>query len=125
MLTRFLSAHITSTLIMPTAFRQGARSAPPVKEPIRDLVIRYELDTNRIIIDERELRKWMTREGVSWEDLIIELERKNLLTSRHRPMTLGAGTVYASGQTPCLIVNGGNPAMAGVLQPVEMEKRHA
>ena len=118
MLTRFLSAHIASTMVMPRAWKQGERDVPPVKEPVRDLVVRYELDTGRVIIDERELRKWMTTQGVSWEDLLLELERKGLMAARNRPMTLGAGTVYARGQTPCLVINGSNPAMSGLLQTV-------
>lgn len=118
MLARFLSANLWGTLVMPGPYERGKRQMPAIKEPTRDLIIRYEIDGGKIYIEERELRSWMNKEGVSWQDLMGELEQKGILVASHRLSTLGAGTHYSHGQTPCLIISAMHPAMSGVLEDV-------
>ena len=117
MLTRFLSENLWGTLVMPGPWKVG-KNLPPLKEPIRDLVVRYELEGGKMFVEERVLRVWMNKEGVSWQDLLAELKKKGILVANRRLMTLGAGTHYARGQSPCIVIAAEHPAMSGVVQDV-------
>lgn len=118
MLSLFLSQHIGATLGVPGPFNPRTKSVPFLT-PQRDLVVRMETDGNRILIEKSTLRQWMSKQGVAWSDLIAELEHKRILVDAQKLVTLGAGTIYARGQSPCLIIDGNAPAMSGVLAEVQ------
>jgi Domain of unknown function (DUF927) len=119
MLARFLAQHLSDTLIMPRAWSQRERGMMPLKVPNRALLIRHEVANGVILIDEKALREWMVNEGVAWRDLLNELQSKGVLVHSRKLATLGAGTDMATGQVPCVQVDGRHPMLSGALMSID------
>jgi hypothetical protein len=117
-LAEFLGEHLGDTLVMQAAFRPGVPRTPPVMRPARRLIVRVELDTQRIFISEKEFRSWLLRKELNGRYTIEELKEKGVIMNQKRMMTLGAGTDIQSGQLPCVEINGKHPLVSGVLAPI-------
>jgi hypothetical protein len=118
MLADFLSEHIADTLVMPRSYHTGIRRQIPVMHPKRQLLIRYDVEDQKIIIHEGVFRKWLVKHGMSPKDVFGELKIRMILKAMKK-VTLGAGTDYASGQTSCVEVNYKHPGVSGDMALVE------
>jgi hypothetical protein len=91
----------------------------PLMEPRRSLMVRYEVAGGRIFISETTLRKWLVKQGVGISEFVKYLRDHKILIRESRRITLGAGTDFATGQTPTFEIDGHHPAVKGGLREVE------
>lgn len=123
MLARFLSSHIANMLIMPCAWKPGGKQVRPLKEPMRSMLIRVNVAENQLFIEQKALRAFMSSEGVSWRDFVLEMKSKGVLTTPHRLVTLSAGTDVPGLPTPCIELSTKHPLMSGMLAEVSKLNR--
>lgn len=119
LLAEFLANNIDATLIMQHSWRPGKARSMVHKVPIKSLKIRHEIEDGRIIVDEKEFRNWIVKEGASWQHVLVELKDKEVLIDAKRQVTLGADTDLAVGQRTCLILNSMHPLVSGQLKVVQ------
>lgn len=105
-ISRFLTEHVDNTLVMPSKFVSSthARNVKPVKDPRGNVYIRRDEDTNLITIDRSTLAKWLVEHDDIPAAVFKSLEVDGL--AKQQKLTLGAGTVYASAQVMCVVING-------------------
>lgn len=119
-LVAFLDEHLQDTLVVKDSYRPGPKPTieMPLVQPRRSLLIRHELMTKRIYVDERTLRKWLVARSVNTRGFYDTLHKAEVL-SRQTRVTLGAGTNYASGQTNVLEIIANHPKMTGHVASVD------
>ena len=59
---------------------------------------------------------FMAKNGGGYKDLLKELEAKEILLAARTPIVLSAGTEMRSGQVWCVKIDGGHPALTGVVR---------
>ena len=118
LLGSFLNDHLADMLIMPGAWKPGGRRMMPIKLPTRALLVRYEQAEGRLLVDEKRLRFFMNDEGLAWRDFLVELKDAGLILNPRKLVTLGAGTDFATVQTPCVEINALHPLISSVLADV-------
>ena len=119
MLVSFLDQHLLDTLVVPKAFKPGPNQGTHILlEPRRKLLIRHEMQENRIYVEEQTLKRWLVEKGVNTESFYKELRDKGVLGQTRR-ITLGAGTPHSTGQTTAIEFVVDHPAMSGHLKAVE------
>lgn len=114
-LGEFLNEHIADTLVVAKAWKQGERTAPPLKLPVRSLKVRFEKENLRLLVSEKAFRTWLLNKEIGARALIKELEIAGIITCARRNMTLSAGTEIPGTQIPCIEFNAGHPAVSGML----------
>ena len=116
LLSRFLNAHVGETLVMPGP-AQGRHPMPPIGDKPRVRVtVRVEVHGDAIYIADNTLRAFMAKNGGGYKDLLKELEAKEILLAARTPIVLSAGTEMRSGQVWCVKIDGGHPALTGVVR---------
>lgn len=119
-LSRFLNEHVGSMLVMPKHWTPRDRDLQPLMTPNNGkLVVRYERENGRLLIDEAAFRRWAVRHEIGVRDLLNELESQLVVTARRKLVTLSSGTNIPGGQVPCIEINGQHPALSGFVAPVE------
>lgn len=119
-ISRFLNEHVGSMLVMPKHWSPRDRDLQPLMLPNNGkLVIRYERENGRLLIDEAAFRRWAVRHEIGVRDLINELANQLVVTTKRRLVTLSSGTNIPGGQVQCIEINGQHPALSGFVAPVE------
>jgi hypothetical protein len=122
LLSRYLNDHIGETLIMPGP-AEGRRPMPPIGDKPRLRVsVRAEVKGEAIYISEASLRAYVAKNGSGYRALIKELHASGILTAERTSTVLSAGTELRSGQVQCIRVDGGHPALTGVVREAAGEK---
>lgn len=116
-LAAFMDDHVGSTLVVNRGY--GPKNAPPLLRPFHKLVIRYERDNARILVNETILKGWLLKRQVSFREMINDLVEAGVVITKRRMITLSAGTDLPGGQVPCVEISGRHPALSGFLAPVE------
>jgi len=99
------------------ATRYG-ESVTVIKPPVQGLVIRRER-TGNLVIAQRELSQWLTKNGVSIRRFFIELKECGVSVDTSRFAALGRGTDYGSAQALICVIDGNHPMLSGVVREVE------
>lgn len=116
----YANESLHAILVMPRAYKSKDFTNAPLFEPTHRLVGRLEKDTGRLILVEKSFREWLVKQGTGFMETIRALEKQNLLLDR-KLVTPGAGTRFAAGQVPCVIVDGSHPAFSGMLREAPPE----
>jgi hypothetical protein len=103
-LSRFIHDMRNDTLTVDKAYRPGG-TVIVERPPTNKLLCRYETDTRRMVVTEIELRKWLNAKAINSQSFVKTLQEKGVIVGEVRKHTLGAGTNFASGQTPCFVIN--------------------
>lgn len=115
----FLSSNIDTVLVVRSAFKQGQRTKEhPLTVPRRAVYMRYELEGRRLFIQDKIFRQWLLEREVGTRELLDDLERIQLVTTRRRGITLTAGTDIVGAQMPCIEIDGNHPAISGIIANV-------
>ena len=122
MLSRFLNDHIGETLIMPGP-AEGRKPMPPIGDkPRLRISVRVEVKGDAIYISDASLRAYVAKSGGSYRELLKELLATGILIAERSPVVLSAGTELRSGQVQCIRVDGGHPALTGVVREAVGDK---
>lgn len=103
-LSRFIHDMRNDILTVDKAYRPGS-TVIVERPPTNKLLCRYETDTRRMVVTEIELRKWLNAKAINSQTFVKTLQEKGVIVGEVRKHTLGAGTNFASGQTPCFVIN--------------------
>jgi hypothetical protein len=117
-LSTFMSEHRQDTLAVTKAYKSGQRVGV-IYAPQRHLLCRYETEDKRLLISETHLKRWLVKKAVNIQGFVTKLKDQGVLIETVRKHTLGAGTDFASGQTPCYVVNMASPAVSGIVTTLE------
>lgn len=120
LLNSFILRNPGATLQVQHAWRPRALT-PPVNMPTREILIRHEIDDQRLWIEEMALREWLLKNNAHrtlFERRMLQLE---VLKSVGRFVTLTAGTTKPSGQVRAYEVDLGHPMMSGILRALSQE----
>ena len=117
-LGRFLSEHQNDMMVVQRPWTVGAPKNLPIRAPTRDLLIRCEVDGGKIFLMNSVIRRWCIKEAIPMRPFLSKLERVGVLLDRRRKVSLSAGTDRVSAQVWCLAIDGGHPALSGVLREV-------
>jgi hypothetical protein len=112
-LTSFMNERINETLVMPKAFQPNQNLLPRVK-PQHKLTMRYDIDPGMLYISDRELRYYLVEREFSASSFFEPLEKEGIVVRRKVLRTLGAGTDFASGPTPCVEISLAHPTMGSM-----------
>lgn len=118
-ISRFLNEHIGETLTTPGPWKatNGRTEYVIGDKPKNRVSVRVEIEGERIIIAENVLREWTERRSsLGYRGLLGELKAKGVMLSDRAMMTLTAGTGIKGGQVWSVIIDGGHPALTGMLR---------
>jgi hypothetical protein len=123
-ISRFLNEHIGETLVMPGPANGRMEMAPIGDKPRNRISVRVEVEGDRIFIAEPILREWLDKKaGGGYAEMVRELDRKEVLKHARKMVTLTAGSGIRGGQVWCMVLDGGHPALTGMLREARVEKR--
>ena len=112
-LSNFLNEHVGERLVISSMINAGM-AATGEHAPYREISQRYEPLTKTLWISRKRIKFYMDKNHFSFAEVEADLIQKGILIETKANRTLGAGTNYASGPTPCWRVNVGHEEMAGV-----------
>lgn len=110
-LSNFLNEHVGERLVV-NALNAGMSAVQD--KPYHEISQRYEPATKTLWISRKRVKFYMDKNHFSFADTEAELMQMGVLIENKVNRTLGAGTNYASGPTPCWRVNIGHEEMAKV-----------
>lgn len=111
-LSDYLSHHNADTLVVRKAWKPGDMAIEPDQKPRNRLVIRYEVDTGRLMTPLREWRQFLIQRGFSPQEVQASLEKGKVLVDNRRSLTLSAGTRLPSAPTPCIVFDMTHPQVS-------------
>jgi hypothetical protein len=114
-LGQFLDEHVSNRVILDTSKAKPGELVRVFDGPRGPLVIRCEMDTNRLYISRSALHTWMARKHYAYNDIRREMEGCGALLSSNKRKVLGSGTEYAGAQQPCWELNMKHPKLGQVL----------
>lgn len=118
-LSEYLSAHMSDTLVVMRPWTSAERMTEPVTRPRRNLLVRYELAGGRLCTPAREFRQWAVKNGYAYKDIIKDLLKQQIVINERRQVTLGAGTNIASAPTSCIEFDMQHPAVSSIARVVK------
>lgn len=110
-LSNFLNEHVGERLVVNTL---NAGMSAVQDKPYHEISQRYEPATKTLWISRKRVKFYMDKNHFSFADTEAELMQMGVLIENKTSRTLGAGTNYASGPTPCWRINVGHDEMSGV-----------
>lgn len=103
LLNGFLNAYLRSTLIISAKAASNLDNI--AHKPTDELLIRVELDADRIYIARNAIMEYCASGHTSFRALEWQLEREGVLAKRGAQKVLGADTIYSNGQTRCWLID--------------------
>lgn len=95
----FLDAHVPNTLIL--AAKASSHVDNVARQPHGALLIRKEIDTNRIFVAKSAINTYCTEVKANYRKIEAELVKSGVILRRNCYKVLGADTTHASGQVRC------------------------
>jgi len=116
-LGNFINEHYGETVVVPDKY-QPKRHMVPILKPHNKLSVRYEIAPARVFISWNVFNEWAIRRQMSARTIVEQLLDAQIVVSKKRACTLGAGTDIPGAQIPCIEVNALHPAMSGLVTTV-------
>lgn len=119
-LGEFLNEHVRNILVVQGGNDRFTfqRQIAPIHMPTGELIVRYEVKTEKVFISEKPFRTWLNKRGYPQKEFFRELQATGCVVNQRTFRTLSAGTALPGGQVNCLEVEATHPSIAGSL-PVE------
>jgi hypothetical protein len=86
----------------------------PVELPRGPLVIRHEIDNNKLYISRSVFKTWLAKRFGEYSKIANELKDCRALRSSNARKTLGAGTTLGGAQVQCWVIDLNAPALGAV-----------
>jgi len=113
-LAQFLDEHSSNRLIV-RGDATGGKICTVVSEPRGALVIRYELDYDRLYFSRNVFKAWLGRKFGSYTKVRKDLQECGALKNANRNKTLGGGTSFAGASQPCWELDMKNRKLGNVI----------
>jgi len=110
-LANFLNEHVGERLVVNPL---NADMSAVQDKPYREVSQRYEPKIKTLWISRKRIKFYMDKNHFNFAETETALIKIGVLTEPRTVRTLGAGTNYASGPTPCWQVDVGHAEMEGV-----------
>jgi hypothetical protein len=116
-LGQFLDEYAAHRLLVR---HSSERTVVVIDPPRGSLVIRHELDTQRLFFSRSTFKFWLTKRYGSYNSVKNDLERDKILRNSNLRKTLGQGTQFGGAQQPCWEIDLKNHKLGNVgIQLVE------
>jgi hypothetical protein len=102
-ITDFLNAYMRNTLTISA--RNSSNLDNVARAHVDALLIRHDLDLGVIYVARTAIMDYCATARISFRTLEYELEAIGVLVNRNAQKTLGADTIYRTGQTRCWLLN--------------------
>jgi hypothetical protein len=102
-ITDFLNAYMRNTLTLSA--RNSSNLDNVARAHVDALLIRHDLDLGVIYVARTAIMDYCATARISFRTLEYELEASGVLANRNAQKTLGADTIYRTGQTRCWLLN--------------------
>jgi hypothetical protein len=97
---QFLDEH-TNNRILVKGGAVGGKMCTMLDAPRGSLVIRHEVDTDRLYVSRNVFRTWLNKKQGSYGRVRADLAKVGALLNANRNKVLGGGTSYAGASQPC------------------------
>lgn len=111
-LASYMQEKLRGTLVVPGEY--ASKPLMVLKPPSDEVSIRIE-ETGNIYLGKNQLSKWLQTKDISIRHFVEELEAAGVMKSAKAKRSLGAGTVFNTGQSWCLIINGRHKDIASII----------
>ncbi len=111
-LATYMQESLRDTLVVPTEYM--GKPLFVQKPPAGNISIRIE-ETGNIFLNRNPLVKWLQTKDISFRHFAEELEKAGVVKERNVKRSLAAGTVFGSGQSYCMIINGRHESVASII----------
>lgn len=102
-ITDFLNAYMRNTLTISA--RSSSNLDNVARAHVDALMIRHDLDLGVIYVARTAIMEYCATGRIAFRTLEYELEHMGVLVNRNAQKTLGADTIYRTGQTRCWLLN--------------------
>ncbi len=99
-LGQFLDEH-ASNRILVKGNSQGGRQCIMVEAPRGPLVIRHEIDNDRLYFSRNVFRTWLSKKYGVYSKVRAELQKIEALKNAQKHKVIGGGTSYSGASQPC------------------------
>lgn len=112
-LARFIR-EFQHSIIYTTEFKPGSAKMNVPEPKSGRVIIRFEKDTQHIVIPRKDLEIWLQSKDQSMKAFIKDLESKEIIYSKTVKRTLTAGTHMTSGLEAVIIFRGDHELLSGI-----------
>jgi hypothetical protein len=113
LLAEFLNEHLDAAIVVEKAWKIR-ESQVPRRYPAKKVVLRYEIQPQRVFITEKELRTWLNGRDMGLKEFTSAMGSRGILEGR-RMCTLTAGTEILGAPVPVLTFKTDHPLLSGVM----------
>lgn len=99
-ISEFLETCVAQTLVVSQTLKAG-RAVRIDQAPRGALLVRHEVDADRLYITRSEFKRYCAEKGANYGDIQRDLEISAVLLDRNKPIVLGKGTDFGKGQVRC------------------------
>jgi len=99
-LAQFIDAHVTNRLIVRGS-AIGGKDCLTIEAPRGALVMRHELDTDRLYISRTVFKAWVAKRFGSYNRIRTDLQNMDALKNANRQKSLGGGTQFSGAVQAC------------------------
>jgi hypothetical protein len=103
-LGQFLDEHAANSLLVKGDCSIN-KPAVPIETPRGPLVIRHEIDNQKLFFSRAVFRSWLSKHFGSYTKIAGELKALGALRDGNTRKVLGAGTSYGGAQQPCWLID--------------------
>lgn len=91
MLGEFMNTHISSTLVVEIKQINGKEVCTPLREPTRDLVIRYERNLSKLYVSQSALNRYAKERNAHLDQYLDDLKAQGVFVCKDKQKRLGTG----------------------------------
>ena len=117
-LADYLSANVRNMLVVDRSSIGGQITDFVVQKPYGSLDIRFELESNKLVLATTPFRKWCIENNHPFPEVVSGLDTDGMLLHRSIKRTLSAGAGYTTGQVRAMVVDAATPSFSGGLKLV-------
>ena len=124
-LTNYLNENIRNMLVIESTGSDQAASTTSyvIQKPYGSLDIRYEVDSEHILISQQAFREWCAENSVMYREVLRDAEHLSIVINSSGKRTLSAGTDINTGRVRCIVINAAAPSFSGALVGVQKNLR--
>jgi len=120
-LSQFLDANMSGRLVVNEMAMGHMHATTIVKQPVGQLVVRYEQHNGAIYIDRKVLKRYLSERQIDYTPMKNVLLAKGVLKDADKRKVLGAGTTFAGGQVDTWWIDANHPDLADTVAAITGE----
>jgi hypothetical protein len=112
-----MAFHNACQIVVDGPFFPGEVGGTVHVKPTKELLIRRERQGGKMYISKDALKSWCVKKGVNMREMINLLAAEDVLLSKAKTITLGAGTDYATTRVTCIEIEGYHSKLGNMFRP--------